>query len=146
MPEPNDGRQARPSDGAADPTPGRALPLSEWLVAGLGALMVLGAIAYLVHHSLGRERTPPDIRLTTERVIELSNGFLVQFRARNEGRSAAAEVVIEGELAAPGGVNEVSEVTLDYLPPRSGREGGLFFAHDPRAGDLRLRAKGFARP
>jgi len=37
-------------------------------------------------------------------------------------------------------------VVLDYLPPRSDRAGGLLFESDPRAGALRLRAKGYANP
>jgi uncharacterized protein (TIGR02588 family) len=146
MPE-VEGRRAEPSAGGdAASTPGRALPVSEWLVAALGAIMVLGAIAQLIYHSVGREQSPPDIRVVAERVVELRQGYLVQFRARNDGQSAAAEVEIEGELAAPDGASEVSEATLDYLPPRSEREGGLFFARDPRAGQLQLRATGFAAP
>jgi uncharacterized protein (TIGR02588 family) len=39
-----------------------------------------------------------------------------------------------------------SEAVLDYVPPRSGREGGLWFAGDPRAGRLTLRATGYAEP
>ena len=74
------------------------------------------------------------------------NGYLVQFRALNQGGSAAAELTIEGELTGAEGELELSEVVLDYLPPRSGREGGLVFAQDPRAGRLTLRAKSYAKP
>jgi uncharacterized protein (TIGR02588 family) len=35
---------------------------------------------------------------------------------------------------------------LDYVPPRSSREGGLWFSRDPRAGRLTLRATGYAEP
>lgn len=125
---------------------GQATPLLEWIVGGLGVLLVGGAIAFLVYHSLVRDRTPPDIRLVAERVLDLRNGYVVQFRAFNEGRSAAADLTIEGELAGPDGKTEVSEAVLDYLPPRSGREGGLFFSQDPRAGQLSLRAKGYVKP
>jgi len=118
----------------------------EWLVAGLGVVLVGGAIAFLVYHSLARDRSPPDIRVVAGRVLDLGNSYLVRFRAFNDGRSAAAAVTIEGELTGPDGTTEVGEATLDYLPPRSDREGGLLFTMDPRAGDLRLRAKGYAEP
>lgn len=131
---------------AEEHRPGRTVPLLEWIVGGLGILLVGGAIAYLVYHSFARDQNPPDIRLVVERVLDLQNGYLVQFRAFNEGRTAAAQVTIEGELAAPDGDTEVSEVVLDYLPPRSDREGGLLFENNPRAGELSLRAKGYARP
>jgi uncharacterized protein (TIGR02588 family) len=70
----------------------------------------------------------------------------VQFRALNEGGATAAQLMIEGELSGPDGPIETSEATLDYLPPRSGRQGGLFFARDPRGLDLQLRARGYAKP
>jgi uncharacterized protein (TIGR02588 family) len=139
------GRSER-SAGAGQAGREHATPLLEWIVGGLGALLVAGAIAFLVWHSLARDRTPPDLRLVAERVLDLRNGYLVQFRALNEGGSAAAEVTIEGELTRPDGTVETSEAVLDYLPPRSDREGGLLFANDPRAGELRLRATGYARP
>jgi uncharacterized protein (TIGR02588 family) len=125
---------------------GQETPLLEWLVGALGAVLVCGAIAFLVYHALARDRTPPDIRVVAERVLDLQHGYLVQFRAFNQGNSAAAEVGIEGELAGPDGNTEMSEVVLDYLPPHSDREGGLVFSRDPRAGQLSLRAKGHARP
>ena len=124
----------------------RATPLLEWLVGGIGVLLVGGAIAFLVYHSLVRDRAPPDIRVVAERVLDLGDAYLVQFRALNEGRSAAAQVTIEGELVGPDGVIELGEAVLDYLPPRSDREGGLLFTGDPRTGELRLRAKGYAEP
>jgi uncharacterized protein (TIGR02588 family) len=134
------------SAGRNDRPPEPAIPLLEWIVGGLGALLVGAAIAYLVSNSLTRDRTPPDLRLEAERVLDLGDGYLVQFRAFNEGGSAAAEVTVEGELVAPDGTAEVSEAVLDYLPPRSGREGGLLFESDPRAGELSLRARGYAKP
>jgi uncharacterized protein (TIGR02588 family) len=127
-------------------TSGQETPLLEWLVGALGAALVCGTIAFLVYHALARDRTPPDIRVLTEHVLELQSGYLVQFRAFNQGNSAAAEVAIEGELAGPDGDTEVSEVVLDYLPPRSDREGGLIFSRDPRAGQLTLSAKAYAAP
>jgi uncharacterized protein (TIGR02588 family) len=140
-----DGRAEAPG-GEPHRTSGQATPLLEWVVGGLGAVLVGGAIAYLVYHSLSRDGTPPDVRVVAEHVLDLQNGYLVQFRAFNRGGSAAAELTIEGELAGPDGTTEVSEVVLDYLPPRSGREGGLVFSRDPRAGQLSLRAKGYATP
>jgi uncharacterized protein (TIGR02588 family) len=140
--------------GAPSKAPGRAddrelkytIPLLEWIVAGLGVLLVGGAIAFLIYHSMTRGRTPPDLRAVAERVLDLDHGYVVQFRALNEGGSAAAEVTIEGELVGPDGMTERAEAVLDYLPPRSDREGALLFTGDPRRGELRLRATGYAKP
>jgi uncharacterized protein (TIGR02588 family) len=140
------GRRAEASSDEPHRTSGHAAPLLEWIVGGLGAALVGGAIVFLVHHSLTRDRTPPDVHVVAERVLDLQNGYLVRFRAFNQGGSAAAELTIEGELEGPDGSTELSEAVLDYLPPRSAREGGLVFSRDPRAGQLNLRAKGYAKP
>jgi uncharacterized protein (TIGR02588 family) len=141
-----DNRRPGATAGVRAQTRAHAVPMLEVIVGGLGALLVGGAIAFLVYHSLLRDRTPPDVRVVAERVLDLADGYLVQFRAFNEGGSVTAAVTIEGELAGPDGQTEVSEVVLDYLPPRSDREGGLWFSQDPRTGELSLRAKGYAKP
>jgi uncharacterized protein (TIGR02588 family) len=135
-----------PSAATEEARPHRATPLLEWIVGGLGTVLVGGAIAFLLYHALARDGSPPDIRVAAEQVLDLQGGYLVRFRASNAGRSAAAQVTIEGELAGPDGTIEVSDVVLDYLPPRSDREGGLLFSEDPRNGELRLRATGYAKP
>jgi uncharacterized protein (TIGR02588 family) len=135
QPDKSEGRQPR-----------QAVPLLEWIVAAIGVVLVGGAIGYLVYHSMTRGQTPPDIRVAAERVLELDHGYVVQFRVLNEGGSAAAQVTIEGELVGPDGTVERAEAVLDYLPPRSDRAGGLLFTSDPRRGELRLRATGYAKP
>lgn len=136
-----------PAGGTKRPdTAPRRIPALEWVIAALGALLVAGAIGWLVHHALERDETPPDVRIVALRVVDLETGFLVQFEAWNQGRQPAAELVIEGELTGPEGTLETGETTLDYLAPRSRRQGGLFFARDPRVFELHLRAKGYAEP
>ena len=145
--------------GAGERPPGgggatrREITRLEWVVAALGALLVFGSMAYLAYQAFGRDESPPDVRLVVEEVRELprGGGYVVKFRAFNEGRSAAAELGIEGELSGGpdgggGGVVETSEATLDHLPARSSRAGGLFFTQDPRGYELRLRAKGYHEP
>jgi uncharacterized protein (TIGR02588 family) len=124
----------------------REIPPLEWLVAGLGALLVAGTIGYLTAQALWRDTTPPDVRLVAEPARALEGGWLVRFRAFNQGGEPAAELLIEGELRGPDGSVETSEATLDYLAPGSQREGGLLFSRDPRRFELALRAKGYARP
>lgn len=78
-------------------------------------------------------------------VQQTGTGYLVQIRATNRGGSAAAQVVVEGELKAAAGP-ETAEATFDFIADHSSREGGLFFESDPRQGALTLRAKGYAAP
>jgi uncharacterized protein (TIGR02588 family) len=124
----------------------RQIPLLEWVVAGLGALLVAGTIGYLVFQALGRDQTPPDVEIVALRVLAREHGHLVEFRAVNQGGATATQLLVEGELAGPDGPVETAAATLDYLPPGSEREGGLLFSRDPRAFELHLRAKGYAKP
>ena len=136
----------RPAASGREAAPARPIPLLEWLVGGLGALLVAGSIAYLVYHALWRDAAPPDVQVAVEAIVPRADGWLVQFRAINRGGRAAAELVVEGELVSGEGPIETGEATLDYLPPRSERTGGLFFTRDPRGFELQLRAKGYAEP
>jgi uncharacterized protein (TIGR02588 family) len=124
----------------------RPIPVTEWVVAAIGAVLVAATIGYLVWLALSRDEAPPDVRVAAAGVVALQNGWLVKFRATNAGATAAAELLIEGELVGEGGPVETSEATIDYLPPRSEREGGLFFRRDPRRHELHLRAKGYVDP
>jgi uncharacterized protein (TIGR02588 family) len=124
----------------------RPIPVTEWIVAAIGAMLVAGTIGWLVWLATTRDETPPDVRVVADGVIALQGGWLVKFRAANAGAQAAAELLVEGELVGPDGAIETSEATVDYLPPRSEREGGLIFSHDPRQHEVRLRAKGYVHP
>ena len=124
----------------------RQIPPFEWVVAGVGALLVTATIGYLIVQALWRDEVPPDVQVIALRVLALEHNHLVEFRAVNQGGEPAAELLIEGELIGPDGPVETAEATLDYLPPASHRDGGLFFSRDPRAFELRLRAKGYAEP
>jgi uncharacterized protein (TIGR02588 family) len=133
------------SDEPDGPPPTR-VPAAEWVVAAIGAALVAGTIGYLVWLALGRDQAPPEVRIIAGNIVALEHNFLVEFRAVNTGASAAAGLLVEGELAGPEGVVETAEATLEYLPPRSTRKGGLIFSHDPRRYELRLSAKGYVEP
>ena len=73
----------------------RPIPVTEWIVAALGVMLVAGTIGYLVWLAMSRDETPPDVRVVADGVVALQDGWLVQFRAANAGGQAAAEVLIE---------------------------------------------------
>jgi uncharacterized protein (TIGR02588 family) len=124
----------------------RPIPATEWVVAAIGALLVAGTIGYLAWLAISRDEALPDVRVVAGRVHALDHGWLVEFRAINSGGTAAAQLLVEGELEGPQGVLETSEATVDYVPPRSEREGGLIFSRDPQGLELRLSAKGYVDP
>jgi uncharacterized protein (TIGR02588 family) len=125
---------------------GRRIPLLEWVVAAIGALLVAGSIGYLTLRALSRDASPPDVRLLAQPALALPDGWLVRFRAINQGGEPAAQLIVEGVLRAPDGSIESAAAILDYLAPGSQREGGLFFSRDPGGLELELHPKGYARP
>jgi uncharacterized protein (TIGR02588 family) len=138
----------RPREAASRPAPGayQPIPAVEWLVAVLGLLLVVGAVAFLTVDALRGTDRPPIIVVRADTTVALEGGgWLVRFTAENRGRETAAEVGIAGELR-DGADTETSRATLDYLPGRSSRRGGLFFRRDPRAATLELRAEGYRAP
>lgn len=118
----------------------------EWLVAGIGALLVVFAVGYMVQFAMTRPDGPPAVELEVTGVTRAGTGYLVTFAATNIGHSTGAGILVTGELTSGGARVEASEVTLDYLPQESERQGGLFFTEDPAAHDLVLRAQGYAVP
>ena len=126
--------------GQAGPT-----PILEWIAAAIGLIVLLATLGFVGSEAFRPDERPPQIVVERLDVHQTADGYLVRVRAINRGGSAAAQVVVEGELKG-GGERETAEATFDFIADHSSREGGLFFESDPRRGDLALRAKGYAAP
>jgi len=131
--------------GEPERRPPNTSPL-EWVVAGLSLLLVLGVAAFLLRDAFSKPPSPPRITFEVDSVVRAGRGWLVEFRARNQGRTTAAGVEVEGELLADTGSVETSAVTIDYVPAGGSTGAGLFFSSDPRRYRLELRPKGYDRP
>jgi uncharacterized protein (TIGR02588 family) len=120
--------------------------LAEWIVAAFSAVLVLGVLGFLIYDGVRSPATPPDVTVEVDSIRRAGAGYLVLFRARNSGRSTAAEVLVEGELEADSGRRETSETKIDYVPAGGEQHGGLYFRRDPQRSRLRLRAHGYRDP
>ena len=118
----------------------------EWALAALGGVIVAAALAFLIYEGIAGDRSAPDIKIEIKESAPVRNGYRVRFEAMNEGGEAAANVIIEGELAKGETSVETSEASIGYLPAHSERGGGLFFNRDPRSFELRVRARGYEDP
>ena len=139
----DDPEEAR--EGAGPPAP---VSGAEWATAAVGAALVLAVVGQLVREAVRDPRRPPDVTVTADSVTGGRGGFVVHFTARNGGDETAADLTVRATLAAPGDTVE-REATVDYLPGRSDRGGGLVFPRDPRdprAGTLRVEAVGYREP
>lgn len=118
----------------------------EWVVAACGLVLVLSTLGFLGWQALTQPATPPEVQVQAARIQALRQGYLVEIRVRNRGNSTAAALTIEGRLSAGSEDVETSSTSIDYLPARSERQGGLYFAHDPRQFTLQLGPKGYQKP
>jgi uncharacterized protein (TIGR02588 family) len=121
-------------------------PLWVWGIGLFGLALVLGSIVFMLYEALTGDTSLPDVTVQVESIEPSSSGFLVTFRAMNEGGSTAAGLTIEGTVRNGTESIETSTTTIEYLPSHSERKGGLFFTVDPRQYDLQLRAAGYEEP
>ena len=138
----------RPHQQRKDGQPqGEAPPTAwEWLAAGIGLVLLLASIGYLlVDHARGDAAPPaPQVQVTG---VEAQPGrFLVRVRVTNQSRGTAVGLRVEGELKRGEEVLERSDLEFDYVPGRSSREGGLFFTRDPRQLQLEVQARSYRAP
>ena len=139
------GDKSRGSDARTAQARGGEISKWEWLAGAIGLVLVLAAVGYMVRAAL-QPSTPPRVVVEMDSVTVGGGGYLVHFTARNEGRTTAASVTIEGEVRDGSGAMVLSTATLDFVPAGSSRSGGLYFTSDPRGEGLELRAAGYADP
>jgi uncharacterized protein (TIGR02588 family) len=118
----------------------------EWIVFGLGLVLVLGTVGYLAWDALQGEHSPPDLSVTLGRPERRGEGWAVPVTVRNRGGETAegARVVVTLEL--PGGEKEEAEYDVAFVPRGSQREGWVHFLHSPGAGRLTGRVAGYEKP
>ena len=116
-------------------------PLLEWIASAVGLVLTLGVVAMIARDAFNNSaEMAPDIEVVVTGQQRQGDRWLVRFEARNRSPVTAAQVAVEGAL--PGG--ETSTATIDYIPGRSTRAGGLLFSAEPR--EVRVRPLGFQDP
>lgn len=142
----NKSKKTPGKDGPKRAELGSATPALEWIFAISGLVLVTLMLTFIGMNAAKNDRSPPNVSIKTLSVVPNGSGFLVLFQADNKGGSTAAALTIEGVLMD--GEKEVasSNVTFDYLPAQSFRNGGLFFEKDPSRYKMELRPLGFQEP
>ena len=129
-----------------DAPPGVATSKWEWVAGAVGLLLVLGAVGFIGYTALTSNQSVPAVTLEHVGTQRTPGGYVVEFRARNSGPATAASLTISGSLYDGTTEIETSEATLDYLPPKGERRGGLIFQTDPAEHELSLEAEGYVDP
>lgn len=114
-------------------------PVLEWIMGGLGLLMVLGCLGVIAGEIL-RPAGPPVLEARLEAVRGQSGAWLAEVVVENTGGETVAAAEIEGRLG-----DETASATLDYVPAQGEEKVVLGFTGDPREG-LTLHALGWSEP
>lgn len=122
------------------------LALWEQVVAVLGVVVVAATLGHLGWQIATEASGPPVLRVEPGASQPSGAGYLTGFEVFNDGASTATALGIVGRLERDGTLVEESRATVDYVPPKSSRKGGLFFTRDPARFTLALRPDGYADP
>ena len=120
--------------------------MSEWIIATAGAFILIVCAIIVLAGSTGAEAVPV-IVAQIEKVTKTEAGFLLEAKVLNRGKEPAAQVRVKAVLQpSGGGPAETRETVLDYVPGKSSKRTGFYFASDPREGRLDLQAHSFVQP
>jgi uncharacterized protein (TIGR02588 family) len=118
----------------------------EWIVFGLGLLLVAGTLGFLVYDGATDEGRPPVVEVRLGEPRATGHNFIVPVTVLNHGDETAEGVAVEVTLDAGGGEPERAEFAVAFLPRRATREGWVAFTNDPRTGRLTPRVLGYEKP
>jgi uncharacterized protein (TIGR02588 family) len=120
--------------------------LSEWIVGGIGLLLLLSTLAFLVHDAFTNDDQAPLPAVRVLAIEQQDARFLVRVEVANRSRTTAAALRVEGERRRGNEVVERGEIEFEHVPGRSSRQGGMFFTQDPRTLHLQISARSYRQP
>jgi uncharacterized protein (TIGR02588 family) len=118
----------------------------EWTVFGIGLVLVLATLGFLVRESIVSDEGPPEVVARLGEARPSEGGYLIPVEVANIGQTTAEDVLVPIVLDLPDGSREEAELNIAYLPRDSKRKGWVSFRDDPRRGTLSLGAIAFEVP
>ncbi|MGH7580399.1 MAG: hypothetical protein ACREM9_09535 [Gemmatimonadales bacterium] len=118
----------------------------EWVVFGVGMVLVLATLGFLVRESVVGDSGPPEIVANLGAPRASRSGYLVPVEVSNVGRTTAEDVLVPIFLKLPDGTREEAELNIAFLPRDSKRNGWVSFRGDPEQGKLEVGAIAFEVP
>jgi uncharacterized protein (TIGR02588 family) len=104
----------------------------EWSVFGLGLVLVIGTLGFLVGDSVSNQLSPPALQVTTGSAQPGEAGFRLPVTVTNTGGMTAENVLIEVVVLVNGRAAERTELRLGFVPRQAAREGWVVLQTDPR--------------
>jgi uncharacterized protein (TIGR02588 family) len=117
----------------------------EWTVFGIGLILVLATLGYLVREALTTGSSPPELVVHLGAPRRVAESFEVPVTVVNRGDRVAEGVSVSITLAA-GAEREEAVLSIAFLPHQSRRQGWVTFRSDPAGGDLRVGPVSYESP
>jgi uncharacterized protein (TIGR02588 family) len=121
-------------------------PFLEWLLGGVGVVLLLSCITFLMYEGITSNEQPGAITASVKEILSAGDAYVVTFELHNAGSQTLSNVHLTARLTD--GEREVERVqtVIDYLPGRSQQEGGFYFKHDPRNLHVEITPEGYQKP
>jgi uncharacterized protein (TIGR02588 family) len=123
-----------------------AIPASEWIVSGIGLILVLGSLGFLVYKGIAVEQQPPLFVAQWLETVELEDDYLVKFQVFNRGGESVSSLTVLAEMHSAGGKAIERQVNIDYLPAHSSRQIAMLFPTPPDQSSLLISFGGYQVP
>jgi len=117
----------------------------EWTVFGVGLILVMATVAYIVGEVVTTSSTPPEVVVQLGAPRRVTHGFQVPVTVLNRGDKVAEGLSVVITLVAKG-EREEAVLTIPFLPHQSKREGWVTFRGDPGDGELEIGPVVYASP
>lgn len=117
----------------------------EWTVFGVGLLLLVAMLGYLVREAVTTGSRPPDLVVHLGVPRAMTEGFQVPVTVVNRGDRVAEAVTVTITLAAKA-EREEAVLSIAFLPHQSRREGWVTFRGDPKDGSLQVGPVAYASP
>jgi uncharacterized protein (TIGR02588 family) len=121
-------------------------PLIEWILGGIGIVLLGTCIAFLVYEGVNDGEEPGEITTSVVETVSAGDRHVVTFRIHNSGSQTLSNLQVSARLLDGDREVERATTTLDYLPGGSTKEGGFYFNRDPRELRLEIRPEGYQKP
>lgn len=119
----------------------------EWAVFGIGLVLVLGILGYLVYKTATHVAGPPDLLIEFSPEPGTYEPYRYHVTLHNKGHETAENIVVELSLAGAGGEPEKAELSFAYCPKESTQEGWISFSRLPTKSDtIQTRIVGYGKP
>ncbi|MBL0947893.1 hypothetical protein [Brevundimonas sp.] len=114
-------------------------PVLEWVMAGLGLVLTLAALALVLRDASSRP-SPPSLEVRLVEARPMGDQWVAEVEVTNRGDATAASVEVEGGQAP-----DVASATLDYAPGHGRERLSLVFEARPGP-DTPFRIRGWSEP